>query len=547
MSDRQFVLGESSGEAVRIDIDSLLRTRMLIQANSGGGKSWLLRRILERSHGMVQQIVIDLEGEFSTLRERYDYILVGKGGEVHPDPRYAREIAEKILELGVSAVVDLFELRHHERQRFVKLFLEAMINVRKELWRPCLVVVDEAHQFCPEGKESEATSAVIDLCTRGRKRSFAAILATQRLAKLHKDAAAECMNKLMGRTTLDIDRKRAGEEIGFTDRQQVLGIRDLEAGEFYAYGPAMSKDVRRVVVGKIETTHPDIGRRATAPPPPREKVRRVLEQLASLPKEAEERQLSERDLREKVQHLERELKRHKMHGTVVEIPQAILDVKIDRALAADRKDVLVRVQSWRQAVLGVIAENARGLARSIPEFEMPALEAPPAPVLKPRPEPSSRARVEPRSEVARGHVDPAGKRILDIIATLELRRIEPTVDSVARWLDLHPRGGSYRTALARLRSGGLLDGWELTEAGRAVAVSAETGVRAAEVALRQESRRRIFRAIEDAGSGMSLEELAGTLGLHPRGGSFRTDLARLRTMGLVTARGLIELTEGARR
>ena len=34
-----------------IDLDSLLNTRLLVQANSGGGKSWLLRRILEQSHG----------------------------------------------------------------------------------------------------------------------------------------------------------------------------------------------------------------------------------------------------------------------------------------------------------------------------------------------------------------------------------------------------------------------------------------------------------------------------------------------------------------
>src|SRR5689334_16314253 len=32
-----------------------LDTRLLIQANSGGGKSWLIRRLLEQSHGKVQQ------------------------------------------------------------------------------------------------------------------------------------------------------------------------------------------------------------------------------------------------------------------------------------------------------------------------------------------------------------------------------------------------------------------------------------------------------------------------------------------------------------
>lgn len=42
-----------------IDLSKLIDSRLLVQANSGGGKSWILRRILEQSHGKVQQIIID--------------------------------------------------------------------------------------------------------------------------------------------------------------------------------------------------------------------------------------------------------------------------------------------------------------------------------------------------------------------------------------------------------------------------------------------------------------------------------------------------------
>ena len=80
-----------------IDIPVLLRTRMLIQANSGGGKSWLLRRLAEQFYGKVQVIIIDPEGEFSTLREKFDYVLVGDGGETPADPRSAALVAEKLL------------------------------------------------------------------------------------------------------------------------------------------------------------------------------------------------------------------------------------------------------------------------------------------------------------------------------------------------------------------------------------------------------------------------------------------------------------------
>lgn len=53
-----------------IDLPRLLETRLLIQANSGGGKSWALRRLLEQTTDQVQQIVIDPEGEFASLGRR---------------------------------------------------------------------------------------------------------------------------------------------------------------------------------------------------------------------------------------------------------------------------------------------------------------------------------------------------------------------------------------------------------------------------------------------------------------------------------------------
>lgn len=68
-----------SAKKLDIDLPHLIDTRLLIQANSGGGKSWLLRLIAERAG--IQTIVLDPEGEFASLREAVDVLLVGKEGE----------------------------------------------------------------------------------------------------------------------------------------------------------------------------------------------------------------------------------------------------------------------------------------------------------------------------------------------------------------------------------------------------------------------------------------------------------------------------------
>ena len=62
---------DGKGDAVAMDLEELLATRLLVQGNSGSGKSHLLRRLLERSAGHVQQVVIDPEGDFVTLGDKY--------------------------------------------------------------------------------------------------------------------------------------------------------------------------------------------------------------------------------------------------------------------------------------------------------------------------------------------------------------------------------------------------------------------------------------------------------------------------------------------
>ena len=110
-----------------------------------------------------------------------------------------------------------------------------------------LVVVDEAQLFAPAvaGEVSDearklSLGAMTNLMCRGRKRGLAGVIATQRLAKLAKNVAAEASNFLMGRTFLDIDMARAADLLGM-ERRQAEMFRDLERGQFVALGPALSR------------------------------------------------------------------------------------------------------------------------------------------------------------------------------------------------------------------------------------------------------------------------------------------------------------------
>lgn len=276
-------IGECGRNKVTLDASTLIDTRLLIQANSGGGKSWLFRRLAERTAERVQIIVIDWEGEFVSLREKIDLVIVGAAGEIPASIKTAGKLGRRLVDLGVNAVIDLSDLELAHRRQYVKDFLSALMAVPRKSWHPLIVAIDEAHMLCPERGSGEAcsTGAVISLMSQGRKRGFSGVLLTQRLSKLHKDAAAEANNVFIGRTALDVDQRRAGDVLGLTGKDDRIALRDLEPGEFIAYGPALSfNGAQKFKVGAVATTHPKAGARGeAAPPAPSNKVKHIVPEL----------------------------------------------------------------------------------------------------------------------------------------------------------------------------------------------------------------------------------------------------------------------------
>ncbi|MBX7483224.1 ATP-binding protein [Qipengyuania qiaonensis] len=255
----QIAIGhESSGKPVEFDIEELLATRLLVQGNSGSGKSHLLRRLLEESAGMVQQVVIDPEGDFPSLAEEFGHVVID--GSAYSPPEI-EALARRIREHRASVVLDLDGLEVEQQIRCAAQFLTALFDAPREHWYPALVVVDEAQMFAPAaaGEMAEDTrrmtlSAMTNLMCRGRKRGLAGIVATQRLAKLAKNVAAEASNFLMGRTFLDIDMVRAADLLGM-ERRQAERIRELERGHFLALGPAITRVPLAVKIGPVKTGH----------------------------------------------------------------------------------------------------------------------------------------------------------------------------------------------------------------------------------------------------------------------------------------------------
>lgn len=338
--------------AVKVDLERLIVSRGLIEANSGAGKSTLLRALCEGTFGRVQHLLFDPEDEYASLREKFPYVLAARsGGDVEVSARTAATLCRRLMELRASTIIGLYDLSRDERAEFVKRFLIELMSLPRELWHAALVLIDEIQKFAPEGGHGEAvsTDAVIDLACQGRKRGFSLVGATQRISKLAKDVAAELLNKFVGRTGLDTDVKRAGDDLGF-DKAQRFALKTLKPGDFFAYGPAISNEVILVHGPPVITTHPKAGKITAAPPPPPDEIRAVLAQLGDIPKEAETRAQTI----EQFQKENREL-RHRLSG---------LETQLKRQTPPTPKSVRVEVPILKVAVIGRLETASRKLFES---------------------------------------------------------------------------------------------------------------------------------------------------------------------------------------
>jgi hypothetical protein len=256
MSASVIIGSEPNGKPVGVDIEELLATRLLVQGNSGSGKSHLLRRLLEESASLVQQVVIDPEGDFVSLAEPFGHVVID--ASAYAGDEIAR-LAARIRKHRASVILALDGLEMEAQMRCAALFLNTLFDAPREEWYPALVVVDEAQVFAPAaaGDVTDevrrlSLAAMTNLMCRGRKRGLVGIIATQRLAKLAKNVAAEASNFLMGRTFLDIDMQRAADLLGM-ERRQAEQIRDLARGHFLGLGPAISRRPVAVRIGDVKT------------------------------------------------------------------------------------------------------------------------------------------------------------------------------------------------------------------------------------------------------------------------------------------------------
>ncbi|MDB5717406.1 MAG: ATP-binding protein, partial [Sphingomonas bacterium] len=137
---------DAAGAVATLDLEELLATRLLVQGNSGSGKSHLLRRLIEGSAQWVQQVILDPEGDFVTLADRFGHVAIQAADYSESE---IASIATRVRTHRISVVLNLESLDADAQLRCAGAFLNALFDAPREHWYPVLVVVDEAQLFAP--------------------------------------------------------------------------------------------------------------------------------------------------------------------------------------------------------------------------------------------------------------------------------------------------------------------------------------------------------------------------------------------------------------
>jgi hypothetical protein len=258
-------IGLRDGAPFRVDANAIATGRTCVIGASGSGKSYAVGVICEElCKNRIPFAIVDTEGEYWGLRERYEVIWIGE--DVSCDVRWERLEPRRLAAVAPESpplILDVSEV--HDRRAIVASVLAALYLRVSELRRPYLIILEEADRFAPQ--HGERLPIIDEIATKGRKRGMGLLICTQRPSMVHKNILSQCGNQLLGRLIIRNDLEAVAQF--FPSREEVKALTLLRPGQFYALG-GLSSPPALIQVRPRETAHggatPQLIERMVRPP-----------------------------------------------------------------------------------------------------------------------------------------------------------------------------------------------------------------------------------------------------------------------------------------
>lgn len=198
--------------------------------------------------------IIDIEGEYYTIAERYPALIVGKSPRSHVDVPIMN--AALLADLAYDGLRVILDLSYHEEEdcfEFLEVYLERLWERAIRGKRPHNIILEEAHTFIPQTQNNPVKALFKRIATRGRKRGLGLIVVSQRSTLVDKNVLTLSGVYFLHQVLHPKDMQVYKDLIPLKPNEVEAMVRGLSAGECVLY---LSGQVPKVVsIRKRHTTH----------------------------------------------------------------------------------------------------------------------------------------------------------------------------------------------------------------------------------------------------------------------------------------------------
>ncbi|WP_435320418.1 ATP-binding protein [Haloarchaeobius sp. TZWSO28] len=246
---RQITIGETMDEStVSVPVVELLTGRGFVTGKSGSGKSntasVIAEELLEAGYPLL---IVDTDGEYYGLKEEYELLHAGADEEcdIQIAPEHAERMAHLALEENVPIILDVSGyLDDSVANELILETTKHLFAKEKKLKKPFLLVVEEVHEYIPEGGGMDETGKMlIKVGKRGRKHGLGIMGISQRPADVKKDFITQANWMVWHRLTWENDTKVVGRILGNEYEKRVT---DLNAGQAFMMSDWAEADIRTI-------------------------------------------------------------------------------------------------------------------------------------------------------------------------------------------------------------------------------------------------------------------------------------------------------------
>jgi len=299
------------GTPVDLPVVELLTGRGFVTGKSGSGKSntasVLVENLLENNFPVL---VVDTDGEYYGLKEEFELLHAGADDEcdIQVSPEHAEKIASLALEGNVPIILDVSGyLDDDEAKELLLSVARHLFAKEKKLKKPFLMLVEEVHEYIPEGGGLDETGKMlIKIGKRGRKHGLGIVGISQRPADVKKDFITQCDWLVWHRLTWNNDTNVVSRII---DAEHASAVEDLGDGEAFLMTD-WSESVRRVQFHRKRTF--DAGATPGLDDFERPELKSISDDLVSdlreISDEQERRESELADLRQEVEKKEQRIR-----------------------------------------------------------------------------------------------------------------------------------------------------------------------------------------------------------------------------------------------